>query len=91
MGDALIATAEMGENSSAGRIGQGGKGAVQRARGILNHLVKCYYEGFRHANTFFQGLVVYSNSLIAPATATIGHAEIASSAPKIRASIAKSQ
>ena len=38
MGDAMIAAREMGEDPTAGGIGQGGERSVQRA-GIFNHLV----------------------------------------------------
>jgi hypothetical protein len=40
MSDAFIAARQMGEDAPPGRIGQGGKGAVQEFRRIFNHLVE---------------------------------------------------
>ena len=37
---ALIPPGKVGEDLAPGGIGQGGKGAVESSRGILNHLVK---------------------------------------------------
>ena len=86
MGNPLIAAREMSQDPASGWIGQGGEGSVQCSRGIFNHLVKYLTRPFPKCKQSF-----YRKSLIAPAAAAIGHAEIPSKAPKTSASMTNSQ
>src|SRR5437762_1126582 len=62
MRDAFIAAGKMGQDLSPGRVGQGGEGAVERARLIFNHLVKYLAGRLGHANFFF-GLAILLQKL----------------------------
>ena len=47
---------EVGQDPASRRVGQSGKGAVQRPRRIFNHLVKYVAEYFRDAIKIFVNL-----------------------------------
>src|ERR1700736_355983 len=91
IGHAAVAPGEMGEDSPARRVGQGGKSAIQHFWRIFNHLVNYIAARFEACKHFFQLAPDCRSPVMAPAAVTIGQAEIARSAPKSSASIANAQ
>ena len=57
VGDTSVTPGQMRQDMAPGRIGQGGEGAIQCSRRILNHLVNYLARPFSCANTFFPSLL----------------------------------
>src|SRR6266568_1992407 len=66
MRDASIATRQMLQNVSPGRISQRGKCAVQCSGRIFNHLVKYLTEPLANANKIFTSAALAAKSIFQP-------------------------